>query len=291
MNQCLTSLSDLRGLLGVALFMVLACIDSNSSCDAQDFRIYTCVQRLSSANNAQTSEVVARSLTLFHAGKSYDYMDDVGELIVFEPALERFTILHGKLMKVTTVEFAQLKQFLRVAETETQKCLTEMTRINEAKATIERDFLLIQLKPDFDEQWDSNKQELVLKSAPLTYKVKCAEKVQPEFVKAYLSYADWMAQLNSILHPQTLMPGPRIALNAALRKQQKIPVSVELESDVQLGIHLKADHNIRWELDTIDRSRITDWERLILNPQVETISFHNYQRLWMTSQGMTTSEK
>jgi hypothetical protein len=51
---------------------------------AQDMRVYTTVRAV--GENRQDSPILAESLTLFHAGKTYDYMENVGEVIIYEPA-------------------------------------------------------------------------------------------------------------------------------------------------------------------------------------------------------------
>ncbi|MGH7199902.1 MAG: hypothetical protein ACREJB_04815, partial [Planctomycetaceae bacterium] len=58
---------------------------------AQEFRIYTRVYDASTTG--EEPAVVTRSLSLFHAGKVYDYIDTLGEVTVFEPAQDRVHIL------------------------------------------------------------------------------------------------------------------------------------------------------------------------------------------------------
>jgi hypothetical protein len=293
------SLLSLKSKHKLILLVATCTIGMNSIANSQDFRVYTSVVNLGAINQEPTGEakssapVIARSLTFFHAGKTYDYMDEVGELVIFEPAHERFLILNGKLLKKTQLEFSQLKQFLKVADNEAYKYLVDLETKIDPASMAERNLLKFQLTPTFVEELDLSKRKLVCQSVPLTYTMTYSEKVNSEYAEAYLAYADWAVRLNYVLHSQSLMPGPRLQVNAALKRIKTIPTSVELKSDPSLGLHLRAEHTIRWELDATDRSRITDWERLLQSPQVPAVTFHDYQKLLMNAQGvtLTTDEK
>ena len=258
---------------------------------AQDFRMYTTVKAVSPGTDGvrkgeepPKDEILSRSLTFFHAGKVYDYLDGIGELIIFEPGNERFTIVHGKLMKATIVEFPMLNQFLRVADKESQAYLQKLELKEDAQSMRERNLIMFQLNPEFELTHDQSKRMLQLQSKPLSYTVRCENNVKPEFVEAYLNYADWTARLNYVLHSQTLLPGPRLELNKVLRNAKSIPLQVTLKSEEILGLHLTADHKIRWKLDASDRGRITDWERLLNSPELEFHSIHEYQKLLLKMQ-------
>lgn len=269
----------------------VATLTSNTA-QAQDFRIYTRVFDDSPATLAQQKndpqagpKVIARSLSLFHAGKIYDYMDSVQELVVFEPGHERFTVIHGTRLKATTVEFAQLRQFLRVAETEADKYLEELKQTQSPTSKTEASALAFQLDPNFEQSFDRSKKLLQLSSPQFNYKVRCETPKIPEVVETYLQYADWTSRLNYVLHPKTLLPGPRLAVNKALKKHQQIPTRVELTMNVNgTETKLRAEHSIRWELDATDRGRIHEWEQLLTSPRVTYVSIHDYQRAFLTAQ-------
>src|ERR1043165_1169439 len=70
--------------IAIFLLSIAAC----GTARAQDFRVYTTIQDLTAAppgnGGAAQAPVVARTLTLFHAGKAYDYIPEIGEVIVIE---------------------------------------------------------------------------------------------------------------------------------------------------------------------------------------------------------------
>lgn len=52
------------------------------SAEAQGYRVYTRVSLQETAGENAEKTVIGRSLTIWHAGKIYDYMPSVGELVV-----------------------------------------------------------------------------------------------------------------------------------------------------------------------------------------------------------------
>ena len=63
-----------------------------SNVGAQDMTVYTTVSEI---RDGEASRTVGSSLTLFHGGKVYDYLEDAGELVVLEPQDNRFTLLNS----------------------------------------------------------------------------------------------------------------------------------------------------------------------------------------------------
>ena len=57
---------------------------------AQDMRVYTTVSRKGTDG---AWEPYSHSLTLLHAGKVYDFMEEVGEVVIYEPMDGRFIFL------------------------------------------------------------------------------------------------------------------------------------------------------------------------------------------------------
>src|SRR5688572_4319236 len=86
----------------------------------QDMSVYTTVSAV--GKSSAKPEVIGRSLTLFHAGKVYDYMEDVGEVVILEPINNRFVIL-GSNYLASRVDQAELQQFLKVARREAEAYL------------------------------------------------------------------------------------------------------------------------------------------------------------------------
>ncbi|MCH7988421.1 MAG: hypothetical protein IID46_04630 [Planctomycetes bacterium] len=250
----------------------------------QEFRVYTAVYDVSASNNGKAGkqDPVFRSLTLFHAGKVYDYISAIGEVTIFEPAHSRFTILSTSRKLATTVDIDEINHKLKTAEEVVKNRITELRQKNESKFSALQAALQFQLDPDFEETYLKEAKQLTLRSPNLQYVVQCADPksqkaIAPENVTAYLRYADWICRLNYVLHPGALLPPPRLALNESLRRRNLIPTQVELKAAAGAQINLRAEHKIQWELTKLDRSLIDRWETMLRSKKTRDVPFRRYQ--------------
>jgi len=240
----------------------------------EDMTVYTTVSTIGDGGEPKS---VGRSLTLFHAGKVYDYMEDAGELVVLEPQANRFVIVNGNYTG-TRVEFDELNQFLKVAHTETESYLTELQQRAGDDSAATAAWLKFQLDPGFAEQDSADKTRLKLTSAVMNYDVQTSAAPDPERIDQYLAYADRAIQLNFVLHPGSSFPAPRLALNNALRQRAVLPTTVELVSNLEQSITLRARHVYQWKLESSDKQHVHQWERLLESKQVRWVGFHEYQQ-------------
>lgn len=255
------------GAASVCLWLSIACAR------AQDMTVYTTVSRL---NNGAPAVTVGRSLTLFHAGKVYDFMEDAGELVVLEQQAGRFTILNGNYT-ATRVEFEELHQFLQVADSETTTYIAELALQSDTSARQARAWLQFQLQPQFENE--SGAGRLIRLSSPLMkYDVETSAAPDPGRIQQYLAYADWAARLNFVLHPGSTFPAPRLALNEALRGRGVLPVSVTLTNRSSMPVTLRAEHKYHWELQQAEKAHIHKWERLLESKDLRWVGFHEYQQ-------------
>lgn len=261
------------GLLAVLL------LSGPATAVAQNFRVYTIVYD----EHGGQSRPVARSLSLFHAGKTYDFIQEVQEVIIFEPSQRGFTLLNTRQMTSTKVLFEELNGQLKVARETFREHLANFSMKDEPVAIRLQKQLQFQIDPRFDEVRE-NDHVLTLRSDFMKYRVRLARLESSENVDAYLQYADQICKLNYVLYPGPLLPEPRLALNKALRKAKAIPTEVELIADVETRIHRRAEHRIDWNLDEKDRALINDWEKLLASKDVKKITFSQYQRALLVSQ-------
>lgn len=268
----------LSGLLTLVLL-----ISAKPAVLAQEFRITTRVYNESSETGSGRAPVISRSLSLFHAGKVYDYIDTVDEIIIFEPAHHRFTILNTRRAMAAHVHFDEVKRLLKLRRSETQNYLSQLDTTGNPVAERVSSSLLFQMDPQFEEKFDAERNQLLLDGGLLRYRVECADHDSAEVVQAYLAYADWIARLNSVLHPQSLSPESRLALNASLRKLGKVPTEVELHAAFESDLHLRARHKFGWHLDRLDRSLIHKWETLLKDDALLWTTFPDYQLKLLTS--------
>jgi len=241
---------------------------------AQEFRIYTKVY--DERTNAE--DPVARSLTLFHAGRVYDFLAAIGEVIIFEPMHDRFVVLNTERRLTTTVHTDEIKQLLRSAHRVARK-REQSLRQQGAAGRNTAEMLAFQMEPSFRTDFDGERKRLSLRSPHLRYEVHIAPAQMKEISKAYRQYADGICRLNFVLHPRVLLPGPRLVLNRELAKREAIPVEVDLRINTQPQVHLRAEHRIHWSLDRKDRALIQQWNSLLQSERMQKVTLRKYQQV------------
>lgn len=248
----------------------------------QELRVYTQVYNEGAAVSQpdHKAPIVARSLSLFHAGKVYDYIASIGELTVFEPNQNRFIILNGSHspMMATVVTFDEIKQLLKIGRQETDNYVEQLKSHGDTESQRAIAPLRFQLNPSFQYQYNEKVHTLRLTGDYIRYDVQCAEVTSAETVEMYLAYADWAARLNYVLHPQVPYPAPRLLLNDRLREHQVLPVVVELRANFENQLHLRAEHKIHWDFNAKDRSDIHHWETLLKNKSMKFVPLREYQQ-------------
>jgi hypothetical protein len=268
----------------VTFALVMICLSERATTQAQDFAVATKVCDLSHGERLER----ARSLTLFHAGKTYDFIHEVGELIIFEPARDRMTLLNTAQRRATEVHLDEIKRMLQSAREAVNDHLELIKGSDKpgSQALIEE--LLFQIDPRFNEEkltpLKNGEARLTLNSRHFRYQVECAAPPTPEHADVYLKYADWICRLNYVLHPGSLLPDQRIVLNASLRAAKLIPVQVTFVGTIGEPIHLEAQHRIFWELNAQDRELIRQWDALLARRDFKRVSFQDYQRALLLSQ-------
>jgi hypothetical protein len=269
-----------RALAAVVLVGLLAC-----AARAQEFRIYTRVYDAAAQADGKPA-VIGRSLSLFHAGKVYDYVENgsESEVIIYEPAHDRFVVLNTSRNLATTIHFDEVRQKMQVARQVTEERIAELQQRRPAVAPDMLAKLRFPLTPTFSEKLNGEAKRLTLSSPHLEYNVAFARVEDREAVEFYLRYADWIAQLNYVLHPHALYPQPRLALNEHLRAGGYMPIEVRLDSRIGLPMSLRAEHEVVWKLDDRDRGDIHQWESLLRSDLTEQVPLQKYQQLLLISQ-------
>lgn len=244
------------------------------SASAQEFRIYTNIKDLTKKDEP----VVSRTLTIFHAGKVYDSIGAIGEVIIFEPMQKRFTILNVDRKIMTTVPFNEIKKRIEAARQETQKRLAQLKQAGGKNKLV--GFLSFQLQPVFKTAFNGKTKRLTLLNAHLQYDVKITNAAKAKTaVKAYVKYVDWMSRLNYVLHPRHVLPNARLELNKQLAQQQVMPTEVVLRIRLKEPMHLRAEHKIGWVLQKQDRTQLNLWEALLSDKDTQRMTFHEYQKI------------
>ncbi|MCA8982179.1 MAG: hypothetical protein KDA76_00335 [Planctomycetaceae bacterium] len=250
--------------------------------EAQDYRIYTRVSLAETTNSGAKANVIGRSLTIWHAGKVYDYMDSVGELVIYDPQQERYTIINGPCQLACTVDFSELRHYLKVAKTQAREFMAELAESNRPDSTRAIEKIAFQLEPRFEMQFLDAEFSLQCESPHLSYQIQAIEAPNTDIAAAFRIYADLAAQLNFVLHGQSLMPEARMQVNEALEQKNWIPTQVVLSLKDPRGTVLTAEHSIQWELGSTDRARLIEWIKLQQEGDLKFVSFQEYQRNLLT---------
>lgn len=262
-----------------ALFLAVA-VGLTTAASAQQFRVYTevSIPPQNPEPGKTQGKVVARSLTIFHAGRVFDWLKTAGEVTIFEPAHQRFVIFNGRKLIRTTIDFKEIDRMLASARDETSNHAERLLSRDDRDARTIATSLQFQLNPTFRKSFEQKSLMLDLDSPKLEYRVNCGTTPIPEAVEAYMEYADWTAKLNHVMHPRSLYPAPRMKLNESLRQHKVLPVKVQLRVDFDQPMHLQADHRFAWQLEKIDRQSIQHWESKVADPSIKDLNFRDYQK-------------
>ncbi len=250
--------------------------------EAQDYRVYTRVSLQETAGESAEKTVIGRSLTIWHAGKIYDYMPSVGEVVVYDPQQERYTIINGPCRLACTVDFSELRHYLKVARKQAEEFMSELVEADrpDSQRTIEK--IRFQLEPQFEMRFLAAEQRLHCDSPQLSYEIQAIPAPNADIAAAFRTHADMAAQLNFVMHGQSLMPEARMQVNAALAEKSWVPTQVVLSLKDLRGTVLTAEHTIHWELDSAARTRLVEWKKLQSEGSLKFVSFQEYQRSLIT---------
>jgi hypothetical protein len=252
---------------------------SGKTAVAQDFHVDTTVEAITPRETKQLS----RSVTLFHAGKTYDFIQDMGELVVFDPAHDQFLLLNTQQRRATQVHVDEINRMLQMGQQALHDHVKALRASGKPEAQAMVDAILFQFNPQFDEKiYQTDRGPVIdLKSNYFHYAVLGATPPTPQHGAAYLNYADWIIRLNYVLNPGKTLPEQRIKLDSALRQAQLIPVEVTFGDPDALQV--RARHRIYWDLSERDRDLIREWDSFLTRRDLKRVSFQDYQRSLLLS--------
>lgn len=247
---------------------------SGNILEAQSLRVIT---KLTDVSIPESPQPLSHTLTLFHGGRVYDYMEEVGEVVIFEPIHNRFLIL-GKNYAATEVSFAEINHFLESAHKEAVQYIEELSADTNPASARQAASVRFQLSPDFQESFDAANHQLTLSGTELKYTVIGQPVEESSLVDRYLEYADWAKRLNFVLHQHSSLPQSRLTLNKKLRDRQMLPVTVELVLHLDPPVKLRAEHRYEEVFQANDRRHISHWERMLKSEKIRWMTFREYQQ-------------
>lgn len=257
-----------------------------SAATAQGFRVEGQVYRIDqSSTSGRAAEIrLASSVTLFHKGNVYDYEESADEVIIFEPTARRFTILNTARGLRTNADFDEIGHLMDSRRIESKRYLQELRQTAQRGADKVVRSLEFELAPSFRTEFDATGGVLKLNSDSWKYRVETHAWEDADQVREYLVYADWISQLNSVLHPDSRFPEPRILLNKKLRELNRVPTSVTRDLRPSQPLILRADHKFIADLSPDDRRLIRVWNALAKDSSLSQLSLRSYQEAVLVSQ-------
>jgi hypothetical protein len=209
--------------------------------------------------SAGGDEPIARSLTLFHQGVAWDFLEIVdadtktaaiGEIVLHDPARERVVVIDPVRHVKTQVDMIRL----------------ERLSVSLAKWARSNDDRLVRWAggPDFTAGFTEEDERIELVGPRVRYAVAYEEAPCPEAAGNYRRFADTAILLKALMQPGGIPPFPRLAVNRRLEDAGAIPSEVTLEIEPRLiGVagrpeRLRCVHKVHPRLLGGDLERIED---------------------------------
>lgn len=171
------------------------------------------------------SEPVARSLTLFHEGVAWDFLESadgtVREIVLHDPARERVVVIDPARQVKTQVDEIRLERL-------------SVSLASWARGSDDR---LVRWAggPDFASGFTEEKGRLELAGPRVRYAVAFEEAPSRDAAETYRRFADTAILLKALLQPGGIPPFPRLAVNRRLEAAAALPAEVSLEIDPRLS--------------------------------------------------------
>jgi len=197
---------------------------------------------------------------------------------------KHFVVASASRRIQTLVTFDEIRHHTETRRLRTEEYLQEMSAGTATVGGAELQFIRFQLNPEFRQSFEPARNLLVLASPALTYRIELCRWEDAEQVDRCLTWRDWTARLNSVLHPDNLFPEPRLEVNRAIRERgDSLPVVVELDRRPAVNTLLRAEHQITTGLSDDDHSRIAKWESMLRSADLQTVPLRRYQQTALVS--------
>jgi hypothetical protein len=212
----------------------------------------------------QAKEPVARSLTLFDGGTTWDFLDPSAphparkvadaagceQIILHDPVRERVIVLDPRRKLKTQIDVLRLERL--------SASLCKWSRSSDDK--------LIRWagSADIGGGISEGNGSLELVGPRVKYTIHYTAAPTPEMAKAYRTFADTAILLKALLQPGGMPPFPRLAINRRIESAGGIPSDVTLAVDPLLPIPgtsagtLRSVHKVLPQLTDADQTRIDD---------------------------------
>lgn len=204
---------------------------------------------------------VARTVTLFHEGVAWDFLETpvqptvkgeppvmkLVEIVLHDPVRERVVIIDPERRVKTEISTVQLERLASSL----------------AKWARESDDRLVRWAggPDFTEGFREENDTIELAGPRARYAVKHASATSPEQAESYRRFADTAILLKALMQPGGMPPFPRLAINRELARAGAIPTEVTLEIEPR-GVSFGGPTRMRGLHHTHPRLLEEDFDRI-----------------------------
>ena len=135
--------------------------------------------------------------------------------------------------------------------------------------------------PQFREHYEPMRGDLRLVSDWMEYDLRTTAAKDQAVVATYREFSDWYGRLNAVTHVGSTPPFPRLAVNDALCRHERLPQQVQLVIPAQRPFRTKdlvmrAEHQISWRLSRQDQQRIDEVDRHLI--QFKTVPYEEYRQ-------------
>ncbi len=242
----------------VVLFLFFAAPLASMAARAADFRVDNAVYA------EGQSQPQSHGVTIFHEGLVYDFLDEPAEVIVFDKAQRRFTLLNISRRVRSEISVDEVKTFVDRA----RQRLSGHPNPNVRWLA----------DPLFAESFDAENSELTLKSPSITYQAR-VQATDPGVAARYHEFSDEYAQFNHVLNPKSWPPFARMMLNDAIERHKGIAKEVHLSATLNPNdvlIKINSRHELTAQLASADRSRVAKAREYMRSFQA--VSFAEYRQ-------------
>ncbi len=211
------------------------------------------------------SQPQSQGVTIFYGGLVYDFLKEPAEVIVFDKAHRRFSLLDVTRRVQSQISIDEVQAF-----------------VNRAKQRLSghpNPNVKWLADPLFEESFDREGSELTLKSPSITYQAQ-VQATHPMVAAQYHEFSDWYAQFNHVMNPKSWPPFPRMMLNEAIERHQGIAKEVHLTAALgprEAPTRITSRHQLALQLDSADVKRVAEAREYLRS--FEAVSLGEYRKM------------
>ncbi|MGO9109092.1 MAG: hypothetical protein ACLP9L_07665 [Thermoguttaceae bacterium] len=192
------------------------------------------------------SQPQSQGVTIFYQGLVYDFLNEPSEIIVFDKAHRRFTLLDISRHVQSQISIEDVQAVVN--------------RVKQRLAGHPNPNSRWLVDPSFEESYDHENSELTLKSPTITYQAQ-VQATAPAVAAQYHEFSDWYTQFNLALNPSSRPPFPRMMLNEAIERHQGVAKEVHLSTTLSpkdVPNKITSRHQLAVQLDSADMNRVAE---------------------------------